>query len=111
MENPLLERLLKFRDARDWKQFHTPRNLATALIGEVGELLEIFRWKLSDEITPEEIEKIKGEVADINIFLTYFCASLDIDLDEATLAKVERNESRYTIEKSKGVADKIKENE
>lgn len=104
-----LERLRNFREQRDWKQFHTPRNLATALAGEVGELLEVFRWKLDMEVSSDEKEKVKGEVSDIYIFLLYLCDSLGLDLESIANEKMDRNELRYTIEKSKGNSNKIKE--
>ncbi|MCC7304219.1 nucleotide pyrophosphohydrolase [bacterium] len=109
MATLLLRRLRKFRRDRDWEQFHTPRNLATALGSEIGELLEIFRWKMDSNLTDEEREKIKMEIADINIFLNYLCDSLCIDLEQITHIKMDKNETRYTIEKAKGNSQKISE--
>jgi len=102
----LIKELIKFRDERDWKQFHTPRNLATALNIEAAELLDIFRWKLDDNISKEDLEDIKNEVADIYIFLQYFAEKLDINLEKEARIKVKKNRSRYEVSKSKGNATK-----
>lgn len=106
---PLLKRLLAFRDARDWKQFHTPRNLATALSSEVGELLEVFRWKNDNSMTEEERKKIESEVADIYIFLLFLADNLGVDLEKLASDKMDVNEGRYTVEKSKGTSKKYTE--
>lgn len=105
----LLERLRAFREAREWKQFHTPRNLATALAAETGELLEIFRWKLDQNLSEDEKAKIKSEIADVYVFLLYLCDSLGLDLENAANEKMDLNENRYSVEKSKGKATKYTE--
>ncbi len=97
----LLERLLKFRDARDWKQFHTPQNLAKSLSIEAAELLECFQW--SDKY---DIEDVKSEVADVYTYLLLFANSLDLDLEQVSLDKLAISEKKYPVEKAKGNATK-----
>lgn len=96
----LTQKLREFAAARDWEQFHTPKNLAMALSAEVGELLEVFQW-----LTPEQADALDGvqttaaadELADVLIYLTRLADVLKIDLVEAAFAKVERNEERFSV--------------
>ena len=91
-----------FVDAHDWGRYHTPKNLAMALTGEVGELVEILQW-----LTPEEAAAagtdsarrtaLEDELADVFIYLTCLARSLDIDLVDAAIAKVARNEERFPV--------------
>ncbi len=97
----LLERLIKFRDARDWKQFHTPQNLAKSLSIEAGELLECFQW--TDEYN---LEDVKSEVADVYTYLLLFANSLDLDLDKVASDKLAVSEKKYPVDKAKGNATK-----
>ena len=96
----LAERLKQFADARDWEQFHTPKNLAIALSVEVSELAEIFQW-----LTPEEsgavmgsaksAEAVRDELADVMIYLIRIASILGVDLIEEANAKIDRNEVRF----------------
>lgn len=97
----LLERLINFRDARDWKQFHTPQNLAKSLSIEAGELLECFQW--TDKF---DIEDVKSEVADLYTYLLLFANSLDLDLEKVASDKLSISEKKYPVEKAKGNATK-----
>jgi NTP pyrophosphatase (non-canonical NTP hydrolase) len=97
-------KLVVFRDRRNWKQFHDPKNLAEAISIEASELLEIFLWKTIDEsrnLSENEIEYVKNEVADIFIYLIYICQELDISLVEAVKKKIILNEEKYPIYKAK----------
>lgn len=105
----LTARLRAFAAARDWEQFHDPKNLAMALAGEVGEVLEIFQW-----LTPEQAaavragprsEDVADELADVLIYLVRLADVLDVDLIAAAHAKIARNESRYPVETVRGRAD------
>jgi len=101
----LVSKLVAFRDAREWKQFHNPKDLAAALAIEAAELQEIFLWKSPVEVAKtreEKPEAIRDEVADIASFLLLLCHELDIDLDEAISAKLEKNAAKYPVHKSKG---------
>jgi NTP pyrophosphatase (non-canonical NTP hydrolase) len=120
----LQNEIAKFAAERDWEKFHTLKNLVLALVGEVGELAEVVQWKSDDEIeselgrTPEEklldvifekknlTNQLEEELADVFIYLLRISTITQIDLISAVKAKMEQNASRYTIEKSKGNAEK-----
>lgn len=101
----LTERILAFRDARDWQQFHSPKDLAVAITAEAGELLQHFVWK-SPEESWERAEKYKAaiadEIADVGILLFELASNLKLDVAQVMMEKLERNESRYPVEKAKG---------
>ena len=98
-----------FAAERDWDQFHNPKNLAMALAGEAGELIEHFQW-----LTPEEAanlstaarEEVAMEAADVLLFLLRLCDKLDIDLGQAASRKLELNAEKYPVDKSRGRATK-----
>lgn len=105
----ILELINKFSDDRDWDRFHSPKNLVMALTGEVGELNEIFQWLTEEEsysFNSDTKQHVKDEVADIAIYLLRICMKLDIDLEDAILQKMKKNEEKYPIEKAKGSAKK-----
>jgi NTP pyrophosphatase (non-canonical NTP hydrolase) len=100
---------LRFRDARDWRQFHTPKDLALAIGIEAGELGELFLWTSDGDIDardPTFREQAGDEIADVLIFLLYMAEALDIDVANAVVDKIQANEERYPVDKSRGVADK-----
>ncbi len=104
----LKETLRLFNYERDWDQFHNPKDLVVALMSEVGELAECYRWLSSEEIAnlhadPVKKKKVEEEVADIFMYLLTLAYKLDINLDQAILDKLEKNRTKYPIEKSKGV--------
>ena len=99
-----LQRLLKFRDERDWKQFHTPKNLALALSIEAAELTELFLWKKDGELVDEE--QVSEELADIVCFVLYLVDHYKLDLATIVEEKIKKNELNYPVEKSKGTATK-----
>ena len=112
IEKSTVDRTLEFREARDWKQFHNPKNLAESVVIESSELLEVFQWidsSSSEEYAIENRDKIADEVADILIYLIYLCDDLGIDLDEVIAKKLQKNEERYPQEKSKGNSKKYNE--
>jgi NTP pyrophosphatase (non-canonical NTP hydrolase) len=101
----LSRRLRDFAQARDWEQFHSPKNLTMALIVEAAELVEHFQWMKEDqsyELSEKQREEVALEVADIFIYLLRIAERLDIDLVEATKKKITINEDRYPVEESKG---------
>ena len=101
----LVNALLEFRRVRDWEQFHTPRNLASALSVESAELLEHFVWASDQQvphITEERRAAIMAEVADIAILLTYLAHDLSIDLEATVSEKMAANEQKYPLAKSYG---------
>ena len=101
----LKQKALSFRDKRDWRQFHSPKNLAEGLSIEAAELLENFLWKTTEqsrELNDKELGRVKEEVGDIFLFLTYFCHELDIYLFAEADRKIDINEEKYPVEKAKG---------
>src|SRR4051794_24249886 len=112
MTDPLTtiaERLKQFARARDWEQFHSPKNLASALSVEAGELLEHFMWlteQQSRDIPADKREEIAAEMADVLLYLIQLAASLDIDLIDAAQRKIALNEVRYPVELAKGTSRK-----
>lgn len=107
-------RLRLFAEERDWNQFHTPKNLVMALSGEVGELNELFQWLTTEESlaikeSPEKRQQIREELADIFLYLINLSDKMDIDLLEAASEKIDLNETKYPVEKSRGSAKKYNE--
>jgi NTP pyrophosphatase (non-canonical NTP hydrolase) len=101
-----------FVDARDWKQFHAPKDMAVGIAAEAGELLQHFVWQSaaqSDQRARERKAEIAEEMADIGILLFEFADNLGIDLAQAIRAKVAKNERRYPVEKSRGSNKKYNE--
>ena len=101
----LRDRLRTFAAERDWDQFHSPKNLATALSVEAAELLEHFQW-LSDEeskgLPPAKINEVRDEMADVLIYLVRLADKLDVDLLAAAAAKIEKNAAKYPAAKVRG---------
>jgi dCTP diphosphatase len=101
----LRQRLREFAQARDWEQFHSPKNVAMALIVEAAELVEHFQWMSEEDsltLDPARKEEVALEMADIFIYLLRIADRLDIDLGAATRRKIEINEGRYPVETSRG---------
>ena len=98
--------LHKFRDDRDWAQFHNSKDLALALNIEAGELLEVFLWKSSEQA---DTQKVKEELADVLTFALLLAEKYDFDVKQIILEKMEKNALKYPISKSKGVAKKYTE--
>ncbi|EZP78212.1 MazG nucleotide pyrophosphohydrolase [Parageobacillus genomosp. 1] len=105
----LQQKIIEFRDARNWKQFHTPKDLAISLSLEAGELLENFQWKSSEEAVKTNLENIKDEIADVVIYALLLSHELGIDLEKAVIDKIKKNEQKYPIEKSFGLKKKYTE--
>jgi NTP pyrophosphatase (non-canonical NTP hydrolase) len=102
MVRELQNKVLAFRDARDWKQFHTPENLAKAINIEAGELLECFQWS-TDKFDKEET---KEELADVIIYCLLMSDALDADIEKIVTDKMEKNDRKYPVEKAKGTSKK-----
>jgi NTP pyrophosphatase (non-canonical NTP hydrolase) len=103
----LKKEVIRFRDARNWEQFHDPKNLAMGLSIECGELLEHFLWKSQHEIREmledkNQRRKVREELADVCVFLLYLSKGCNIDLSEAVRKKLVVNEKKYPVEKSYG---------
>lgn len=93
----ILEKLLEFRNDRNWAQFHKPKDLAIALSIEASELLELFLWKSSEEA---DIENIKDEIADVIAYTFLLVNHYQFDLKKIVFDKIKKNEIKYPIEKS-----------
>lgn len=102
MNQETIDQILKFRDDRDWKQFHNPKDLAISISLEAAELLEVFQWSAEDVTCSDKIDKIKEELADVAIYCVLMADACGLDLDEIIREKIKRNEEKYPIEKSKG---------
>ncbi|TVT59801.1 MAG: nucleotide pyrophosphohydrolase [Sedimenticola thiotaurini] len=108
----LNQRLLSFAQERDWEQFHSPKNLAMALIAECAELVEHFQWlteEQSQQLAANKKEEVAMELADILIYTIRTAERLDIDLIAAANRKIEINESRYPTQKVYGDARRADE--
>lgn len=102
----IIQALIKFRDERDWEQFHNPKDLAIALSCEAGELLELFLWKSSSDA---DKEKVKEELADVFSFAFLMAEKYGFDVKQIVLEKIEKNRQKYPVEVSKGNAKKYNE--
>jgi NTP pyrophosphatase (non-canonical NTP hydrolase) len=102
----ICEALIKFRNERDWEQFHNPKDLALAINVEAGELLELFLWKNSDEANKE---KVKEELADVFAFAFLMAEKYKFDVKEIVLEKIKKNAEKYPVAKAKGTAKKYNE--
>jgi NTP pyrophosphatase (non-canonical NTP hydrolase) len=105
----LAHSLQEFATAREWHQFHSPKNLACALSVEAGELLEHFQW-LTDEqsshLTEADRDAVAAEAADVLLYLVQLCTAIGVDPVAAAQAKLRINEQKYPVEKSRGTSKK-----
>ena len=103
--NELIKKIIEFRDARDWKQFHNPKDVALSLSLEASEVVEHFQWKNDKEVkeyVKTHKNKIGEELADVLYWVLLMSHDLDIDILEALDKKIEANSLKYPIEKAKG---------
>ncbi len=107
----LTENVVAFRNARNWKQFHNPKDLAISISLEASELLEVFQWSGSDTEadTEKKIRKIKEELADVLIYSLLMGNDLGLDISEIVNNKIEENNRKYPAEKAYGRSDKYTE--
>jgi dCTP diphosphatase len=108
----LAEQLDRFALDRDWHQFHSPKNLASALVVEAGELLEYFQWmteKQSRELAPERRDAVGAELADVLLYLVQLATALGLDPIAAAQAKLKLNEEKYPVDRARGNSRKYDE--
>lgn len=105
MNKELYDRIIKFRDDRDWAQFHSGENLAKSICIEASELLEVFQW--SDK--EKSIEKVKEELADVLLYSTLMADHYHLDIDQIMLEKLKKNEEKYPADKVRGSSKKYNE--
>lgn len=99
----VIQKLIDFRDQRDWEQFHNSKDLAIAISIEASELLELFLWKNNEEVN---IEKLKDELADILSFSLLLANKHNLDVNQIISDKIKKNNEKYPVEKAKGTAKK-----
>lgn len=104
-----VNKVLKFRDDRDWKQFHDPKDLAISISLEASELLEIFQWSRDDVYCLDKIDKIKEELADVVNYCILMADACNLDLDKIITDKIKLNELKYPVDKAKGTSTKYNE--
>ncbi len=102
----IVKELIKFRNERDWEQFHNPKDLALAINIEAGELLELFLWKIAEDANQE---KVKEELADIFSFAFLLADKYGFDVKQIIFDKIKLNADRYPVDKAKGTAKKYSE--
>ena len=109
MTKETIEQVLQFRDERDWKQFHNPKDLAISISLEAAELLEVFQWSAEDVRCEEKKDKVREELADVLNYCILMADRLGVDLEDIVLKKLEKNRQKYPVEKSKGNSKKYNE--
>ena len=109
MNKSTIEKVLKFRDERNWKQFHTPKDLALSICLEAAELLEAFQWSGADTECPEKTDKIREELADVLSYCILMADACHLDLDEIVQEKVKINEKNYPVKTAFGNKTKYTE--
>jgi NTP pyrophosphatase (non-canonical NTP hydrolase) len=102
----ITDALIKFRNERDWEQFHNPKDLALAINVEAAELLELFLWRAAEEA---EREKIKEELADVLAFAFLLAEKYGFDIKQIVLEKITKNGEKYPVDKARGTAKKYNE--
>ena len=110
----LKKKVIAFRDERNWKQFHNPKDLALSINVEAGELAELFQRKTNEEVKeamkdPKKLQELKHELADIVIYCLDMAEETEIDLEKAILEKLDHNSKKYPVEKAKGRNKKYNE--
>ena len=105
----IMDEILKFRDDRDWKQFHTPKDLAISISLEAAELLEVFQWSGTDLKAEDKRDRIEEELADVLIYCFLMANAARVDIDEIITRKLHTNSEKYPTEKSHGRSDKYTE--
>jgi NTP pyrophosphatase (non-canonical NTP hydrolase) len=105
MNQKFIKKIIEFRDKRDWKQFHTPENLAKSILIEAGELLEEFQWQSKEK----NIDNLKAELADVIIYCILLADHYNFDLETIINDKLLENEKKYPVNLVKGKSKKYSE--
>ena len=109
MKQETINEVIKFRDDRNWKQFHNPKDLAISISLEAAELLEVFQWSADDVNCEGKMDKIREELADVVNYCVLMADACGLDLDEIVLEKVKKNNEKYPVEKAFGSKEKYTE--
>jgi len=110
--NQITEKIKKFRDDRDWMQFHNHKDMALSLVLEATEVLEHFQWKTSEQVVEHgkvSKEELAEELADVAMYLFELADNLGVDLSDAISKKIEKNAKKYPVAKAMGSAKKYTE--
>lgn len=105
----LLAEVLAFRDERNWKQFHNPKDLAISISLEAAELLELFQWSAEDTVVKEKKNQMKDELADVITYSLLMADALDVDVEEIVREKIKKNNIKYEVKKAYGSKKKYNE--
>ena len=103
------QKAARFRDERNWKQFHNPKDLAISISLEAAELLEVFQWSGVDLEVPEKLDKVREELADVMLYCLLFADATGLDAAQIMTEKLEANARKYPVEKAYGTAKKYTE--
>ena len=106
MTHETIEQIIKFRDDRNWKQFHNPKDLAISISLEAAELLEVFQWSGTDLSVEKKKEKIEEELADVLIYCGLMADETGLNIDEIITKKLRQNEEKYPTNKAYGKSEK-----
>lgn len=109
MTQETINQVLKFRDDRNWKQFHNPKDLALSISLEAAELLEVFQWSGVDTVCESKKDKIKEELADVLNYCILMADVCGLDMDEIVQEKIKKNNEKYPVEKARDSAKKYDE--
>lgn len=109
MTKETIDQVLKFRDDRNWGQFHNPKDLALSISLEAAELLEVFQWSGTDTVCERKKDKLKEELADILNYCILMADVCGFDMDEIVQEKIKCNNEKYPVEKAKDSAKKYNE--
>lgn len=104
-----INKIIKFQKARDWKQFHTPKNIAISLSIEASEILEVFQWTKNNDLPADKKKYLAEELADVYYYLLLLAYESGIDLKEAFNKKMQLNVKKYPVDKSRGSSKKYNE--
>lgn len=105
----LVQAIQAFSKARDWEQFHDPKNMAISLNLEATEVLELFQWTKDNNIRPEKLGELPDELADVFYWLILLANHYEVDLVSALESKMKKNAEKYPVSKAKGVSKKYTE--
>ena len=109
LRDETIQRVLKFRDDRDWRQFHTPKDLAISMSLEAAEVLELFQWSGADLTCADKLPQLREELAEALSYCILLADVCGLDLDEIMNEKVDKNEAKYPVDKAKGRSAKYTE--
>ena len=109
MKKETIDQVLKFRDDRNWRQFHNPKDLALSISLEAAELLEVFQWSGADTVCEAKKDKIKEELADVLNYCILMADVCELDMDEIVQEKIKKNNEKYPVEKARDSAKKYDE--